>query len=47
VEKKRASWAVSAGCWAELTKATAGCFCTWHRKWLTAKNLLEELFLAD
>jgi hypothetical protein len=29
-----------------LTKATAGCFCTWRRKWLTAKNLLEELFLA-
>jgi hypothetical protein len=38
VEKKRESWAVSADCWVELTKATAGCFCTWPRKWLTAKN---------
>lgn len=39
-EKKRVSWAVSADCWAELTKATAGCFCTWLRKWLTAKTHL-------
>ena len=38
--KKRAIWAVSAGCWAVLKKATAACFSTWPRKWPPAKTSL-------